>query len=138
MEGQVDWWPRERFLFPTNIQGAAPTGRQRHPPKPPSVQCRKLWDNPHTVWKLSFSFLPSWSDVHACLLLGLKTSRRKLRCYFHLGKLEKFWNTYHVSWSWLSPHSTHTRGVLAGDVRVSPCPVHHVTCAFLQKELISK
>lgn len=119
----------------------SPHWKAEAPPQSHQVSsAERLWDNPiRAVWKLSL-FLPSWSNVHACVSLGPKTnlcSRRKLRCCFPSWEARKVLeHSCHVSWSWLSLQSTHTRGVEAGDVCTSPCPVHHVTRAFLQKKMI--
>lgn len=53
-QGQVDWWPRERFLFPASIQGPTPlVGRGL----PQATTCPA---------QRGSSFLPPCSNVHAC------------------------------------------------------------------------
>lgn len=106
-------------------------GRGTPPPKPPSIQCRKVVGQPPHRVELS-SFLPhGLTFMHVYYWVPRPA-------FVHIGSYAVFILGSQESSGTLLPRvlvfSAH--GVEAGDIRTSPCLVHRVTCASLQKKLI--
>lgn len=96
-QGQVDWWPRERFLFPTSVRGAAPTGRQRHLPKatkcPVQKSCGTTPSTPCGNCPCPFPRGLMFMHVYHWVPRPTFVHVESYDVVFHRGKLGKFWNT---------------------------------------------
>lgn len=127
--GSVFAKDRERFL------GPAPAGRQRHPTKPPHVKCRKVMGQTQHLWKSSSSLPHVLMLMHVFYWVPRLTF---VRVGIPLWFPSRDTGEVLANWPSRVPRplcdSTHTWG-RTRDGHTSPCPGHHVTCAFLQKML---